>query len=474
MISSKTAQLGFNTPSPELELDNLPIQGQLPNWLEGTLVRNGPGTFKVGEQSYRHWFDGLAMLHRFTFQSGKVSYGNKFIRGNAYQSATKAGYITYSEFATDPCRSLFSRVMAVFSPQITDSAKVSIGKVAERYLALCETPIQVEFDLQTLETVGVFNYEQGNVGQMTTAHPHFDQGAAYNVVTRFNRVSQYRVYQIQGTGQPHKIASLPVKQPAYMHSFGMSQNYIIITEFPLVVNSISLLLWLKPFIENYQWKPKRGTPFYVVNRHTGELVGRYDSDPFFAFHHVNAFEVGDELVVDIDAYDDASIIQSYYLKRLGDDKNELPFGNLRRYRIPLKQKRGRLDYELLSDTCIELPRIDYERVNMQPNYRYIYGIGVSPQQRQGFYNQLVKIDVQIGKTQTWSAENCYPGEGVFIAAPSPQTEDDGVVISVVLDTVKGNSFLLVLDATSLTEIARAEIPHPILFGYHGEFFGAES
>ena len=48
--------------------------------------------------------------------------------------------------------------------------------------------------------------------------------------------------------------------------------------------------------------------------------------------------------------------------------------------------------------------------------------------------------------------------------------DDGVVLSVVLDAAQGRSFLLVLDAASLGEIARAYVPHPILFGYHGEYF----
>ena len=67
-----------------------------------------------------------------------------------------------------------------------------------------------------------------------------------------------------------------------MHSFGMSENYLILTEFPLVVNPISLLLWLKPYIENFKWEPRRGTPFWVINRHTGETVGRFESDPFFA------------------------------------------------------------------------------------------------------------------------------------------------------------------------------------------------
>jgi carotenoid cleavage dioxygenase-like enzyme len=40
---------------------------------------------------------------------------------------------------------------------------------------------------------------------------------------------------------------------------------------------------------------------------------------------------------------------------------------------------------------------------------------------------------------------------------------------VVLDARRGNSFLLVLDARSLEERARAEVPHHIPFGFHGAF-----
>lgn len=55
--------------SPEVQLDDVPVAGELPTWLAGSLLRNGPGTFQVGERRYRHWFDGPAMLHRFTFES---------------------------------------------------------------------------------------------------------------------------------------------------------------------------------------------------------------------------------------------------------------------------------------------------------------------------------------------------------------------------------------------------------------------
>ena len=45
-----------------------------------------------------------------------------------------------------------------------------------------------------------------------------------------------------------------------------------------------------------------------------------------------------------------------------------------------------------------------------------------------------------------------------------------MALSVVLDTRRRRSFLLVLDARSFTEIARAEVPHHIPYGFHGELF----
>jgi beta,beta-carotene 9',10'-dioxygenase len=471
----KVFDLGFGKSEQEIELDSLPVQGKIPHWLTGTLLRNGPGTFHVGEQRYRHWFDGLAMLHKFAFENGRVSYANKFLECNAHSAAMETGRITYSEFATDPCRDFFQRVMAVFSPKITDSAKVSIAQMADQYIALAETPIQVEFDPETLKTVGVFSYEEGTTGQMTTVHPHFDyaRDTVYNVVTRYHRISHYRLYQMVSGGAWQRVGQVAAKEPAYMHSFGMSQNYIILTEFPMVVNPLSLLLWLRPYIENFAWKPKRGTPITVMNRFTGEIVARYKTDAFFGFHHVNAFEVGDELVFDIVAYPDAEILKAYYLRTLEDPNMEIPFGKLRRYRLPLKDKRKPVTWETISEECMELPRFDYERYNTNPAYRYVYASSINPQQRKGFYNQIVKVDIETRQSQTWFAENCYPGEPVFVGAPGRTAEDEGVVLSVVLDAAKGNSFLLVLDAQTFTEIGRAEIPHAVLFGYHGDYFNHE-
>ena len=469
---SNKFQKGFSTQANEIKIEALPIEGSIPAWLTGTLVRTGPAKYEVGQQSYRHWFDGLAMLHSFSFGDGQVSYANKFLQSRAYQKAVEAGKISYGEFATDPCRSIFERVMSFFSPSgPSNNANVNVSKLADRFIAMTETPMTIEFDLQSLETVGPLPYDERIRGQMTTAHPHYDfaQEAGINYVLHFSRQSSYNVYRIPvGSKEQILIGSIPVQEPGYMHSFGMSENYIILVEFPLLVNPLRLMMSGKPLIENYRWQPEKGTRFFVMDKQSGEVVGQYSSDAFFAFHHINAFERDGDLIVDISAYPDAGIVNALYLDRLrGKNGGAAPGADFRRYHLPAGGTVA--TYEILSEEQIELPRINYKRHNGR-DYRYAYGASGKKAAQYDFLNQLVKVDVQNQATKTWYQEACYPGEPVFVAAPDAKKEDDGVLLSVVLNGQKGNSFLLILSAETFEEIARAEVPQHIPFGFHGQYF----
>ena len=48
-------------------------------------------------------------------------------------------------------------------------------------------------------------------------------------------------------------------------------------------------------------------------------------------------------------------------------------------------------------------------------------------------------------------------------------EDRGVVLAPALDVDAERSMLLVFDAVSLEELARARLPHHHPFGFHGRF-----
>jgi beta,beta-carotene 9',10'-dioxygenase len=459
-------RLGFETLDAETTIGELELEGSLPEWLSGSLVRTGPAKFEIGASGYRHWFDGLAMLHRFAFAGGNISYANRYLESRAYRAARDGGRIAYAEFATDPCRTLFRRVASLFAPPaFGENANVNVMRMGEDFVAMTETPLPVSFDPQTLRTLGV---GAPAPGQLTVAHPHASpsSGEMVSYATHFGPRTTYRMYTRGRDGEQRVLATLGASRPAYMHSFAITERFAVLVEFPFVVVPLAIPLSGRPFIENYKWHPERGTRFRVVELESGNVHGTYEGDPFFAFHHVNAFERDGELVIDVCAYEDAEIVRGLYLENLRREHPGLPTPELRRCRVSLQS--GRVTYERLGDAGIELPRIDYARRNGRP-YRFAYGAAQSD--RGDFLDQIVKVDTHDGSNSVWEEPGAYPGEPVFVRDPhaDAEREDAGVLLSLTLDSQRERSYLLVLDAADLQELARASVPHAIPFGFHGQF-----
>jgi beta,beta-carotene 9',10'-dioxygenase len=411
---------GFDSLQDETHLDNLPVTGELPRWLQGSLLRTGPAKWDLGDRSVNHWFDGLAMLHRFSFANGDVSYANRFLETKAYRAAKASGEIEYSEFATDPCRSLYQRVTSMFSPKLTDNANVNLAKLGERFVAMTETPIPVQFDAETLAAAGVA-YDVP--GHLTTAHPHLDRATKgmLNYAAKLGPRTSYRFFRVRpDSTKPEVLATKRVREPAYMHSFGLTERWLVLAEFPFVVNPPRLAFSGRPYIENYRWKPELGTRFHLFDRGTGETVGPFETDARFGFHFVNAYEEDGEVVADICTFPDAGIVEDLYLERLRNGK-PIAQPSLERFRI--STRGGSVATERLIDEHMELPRINYGRRNERP-YRYAWGVGCDG----GWLDRIVKADVVERRSTTWVEEGCYPGEPVFVAEPGDEGADEGVLL----------------------------------------------
>ncbi|WP_193074327.1 carotenoid oxygenase family protein [Pseudomonas sp. FME51] len=472
-MANTGSALGFTTLDQELTEIELHRHGQIPEWLEGDLLRTGPAQFEVGKVPYRHWFDGLAMLYRFHFQGGRVVYSNRYLQSDAYLQAKATGAPHSSEFATNPRPTLLQRLRLVARAGTGANANVNTSRIGTQTVALTETPHPVAFDPVSLATLDSHTLPPSLPGQITTAHPHFDarRQCQYNYLLEFGRVSKYRLYRIDtGSTEAQHVATVITQRPAYMHSFGMSERYLVLTEFPLVTNPLRFLLRNRPFIQNYRWEPERGTLFHVIDKDTGQILKTARAEPFFAFHHVNAFEQDGKLCVDIIAFPDASVIDELYLKHLRSEAPTKAAGKLIRFTIDLDSDAAVMS-RTLANAVVELPRFDYRRRAGQ-HYRYVYAAGTSP--NAAFIDKLIRIDLEAGKETAWSEADCYPGEPVFVPRPEGEDEDDGVVLAVVLDARAGRSFLIVLDAASWTEQARFELPHPVPFGFHGNFFVARN
>jgi beta,beta-carotene 9',10'-dioxygenase len=144
----------------------------------------------------------------------------------------------------------------------------------------------------------------------------------------------------------------------------------------------------------------------------------------------------------------------------------IPPAKLCRCQVPLTGNHE-ATMQQLCDVSLEMPRIDYPSHNGR-RYRYAYGTG--PRRAGDFFTHLAKVDVESGAVAGQYKDNCYPGEPIFVPSPDRRNEDDGVILSVVLDSERESSFLLILDAGAFEEIARVEVPLQIPFDFHGAFY----
>ncbi len=131
--------LGITSLTIESPETKLPQSGEIPNWLEGTLIRNGPALFNVGQNYVPHFFDGLAMLHSFRFVNGQVFYKNKFLRTSPYKTMVEDKSLDFSGFGQRG-----SKQEAIYIP----NANINVAKFANSYVALTEVPLPVIFDLE--------------------------------------------------------------------------------------------------------------------------------------------------------------------------------------------------------------------------------------------------------------------------------------------------------------------------------------
>uniref|UniRef100_A0A2K5X5K4 Carotenoid-cleaving dioxygenase, mitochondrial n=2 Tax=Macaca fascicularis TaxID=9541 RepID=A0A2K5X5K4_MACFA len=432
------------------------VWGHFPKWLNGSLLRIGPGKFEFGKDKYNHWFDGMALLHQFRMAKGTVTYRSKFLQSDTYKANSAKNRIVMSEFGTlaipDPCKNVFERFMSRFELP---------GKAA---------------------------------------------GFSYKVI----RVPPEKVdleETIHGAQVICSIAPTEKGKPSYYHSFGMTRNYIIFIEQPLKMN-----LWKiatskirgKAFSDGISWEPQCNTRFHVVDKHTGQLLpGRYYSKPFVAFHHINAFEDQGCVIIDLCCQDNGRILEVYQLQNLRKAGEELDqvYNSAgrsfpRRFVLPLnvslnapegdnlsplsytsasavKQADGTIwcshenlhQEDLEKEGGIEFPQIYYGQFSGK-KYRFFYGCGF----RHLVGDSLIKVDVVNKTLKVWREDGFYPSEPVFVPVPGTNEEDGGVILSVVITPNQNESnFLLVLDAKNFEELGRAEVPVQMPYGFHGTF-----
>lgn len=466
-MTTNAFEAGFQSVGSEYETVELPVEGTVPDWLSGTLIRNGPGSFTVGETRLNHWFDGLAMLQKYEFDAGSVRYSNRFLRTESYADAAD-GTLT-GQFATDEdgLSKVLNWVRNIGPPDPTDNANVHIARLDGKFVALTEVPNWVRFDPETLATAGKFRFADSFTCHMISAHLVHDnhRGEHIGHALEFGRTHRYHLFRIpDGTRRRELITTIPAAgKPAYVHSLGVSQRHIILVETPL---RIDLKRTLSPFHEGFfdllRWEDNRETELTIVERDTGEIVRRHAVEPFFTFHTINTYDTEDGVVIDLISFEDESIVNSLSLDALESEgfNGTIP-GRAVRFYLPFS---GTPTRKRLFPGGVELPTVPDER--MTHPYRYAYAQATD---RQGA-NGVVKIDTERGQSVERWEDGLYIEEPIPVIRPDATAEDDGVVLATALDVNAEQSLLFVFDAKTLTERARVTLPQHNPFGFHGRFF----
>ncbi|KAF6102291.1 beta-carotene oxygenase 2 [Phyllostomus discolor] len=501
------------------------VRGHFPKWLNGSLLRIGPGKFEFGKDKYNHWFDGMALLHQFRIEKGAVTYKSKFLQSDTYKANTVHNRIVISEFGTlalpDPCRNIFERFMSKFElPAITDNTNVNYVRYKGDYYVSTETNFMNKLDIETLEKTEKVDWSKFIAVNGATAHPHYDpDGTAYNMGNSYGpHGSCYNIIRvppekvdlgdtIQGAKVICSIASTESLKPSYYHSFGMTKNYIIFIEQPVKMNLRKIItskIRGKAFSDGISWEPQYNTRFHVVDKHTGQLLpGMYYTKPFVTFHQINAFEDQGCVIIDLCCQDNGRNLDLYQLQNLRKAGKELDqvYESIarsfpRRFVLPLhvslnapegenlnplsyssasavKQADGKIwcSYENLhpenleEEGGIEFPQINYGQCSGK-KYHFFYGCGF----RHLVGDSLIKVDVVNKTLMVWREDGFYPSEPVFVPVPGTSEEDGGVLLSVVITPNQNKSnFLLVLDAKNFDELGRAEVPVQMPYGFHGTY-----
>lgn len=355
------------------------VKGQIPEWILGSFLQNGPGKFFYGDKIVRHLFDGAALVQKYHIEEGKVMYQCRYLRTEAFKKNLVAKDVTINEFAT-PGTNKDGRLAFIgdLGKIMSDNTFISVYPLGQEYYCYYESPFIQRVDPDTLFTLKTINLNKHWNVLTNASHPHFDDygnllslgmkvgttGPEYIITkTKVDDDNYMAILDNKAKGDHYlkdetldlakfdesqivaKVKSRWMMDPSYMHSFSVTENYYVIVEQPMTVNVPSLIagtLKKRPMINSMRWKGESTTLFHVVHKVTGERIKmRYRTKAFFFLHTINAYEDEGHIVIDICSFSKPDMLYCMYLEALqkaqsNPDYAELFRGRPQRYVLPLK------------------------------------------------------------------------------------------------------------------------------------------
>jgi carotenoid cleavage dioxygenase len=205
-----------------------------------------------------------------------------------------------------------------------------------------------------------------------------------------------------------------------------------------------------------QWSDEYGARLGVMPR-TGSNadVVWYDIDPCYVYHPLNAYEDGDDIIIDV-------------CRLAHSMKPGAPEVPPLLHRWTIHQATGRVSEQQLDDNPVEFPRVPDSVVGQKHRYGYTAQFGSGLPTAVAFR----KYDLQTNTSRAHELPGGrVGGEPVFVPAQGATLEDDGYLMSFVYDPAEDRSELVILDAANMASspIARVHLPTRVPAGFHGSW-----
>ena len=425
----------------EVTVLNLEVTGTLPPELDGRYLRNGPNPIgKVNEKKY-HWFTGHGMVHGLRIRGGQAEwYRNRWVRNNEVAKLLGES-IPASDWPAD--HQQFAANTNVIGHNGQTFAIVEAGA----------PPVELSYDL---ETVRISNLG-GTLPHAYSAHPKRDPlTGELHVMTYFWGWGNQVQYLVVGTdGRVRRHVDIPTAGGPMIHDIAFTQKYILVFDLPTVFNIDAAMSGASlPYYWDHNYQARIGL---LPREGNGNDVKWIDIDPCYIFHPMNAYDDGDEVVLDAARHD-----KMFDRERRGPSEGP---PTLDRWRLNVVT--GTHTCERIDDRPQEFPRINESLIGLRNQFGYCAGIGKDFAQ-----DTLIKVDLDSRRVEARTDTLRYGyGEPVFIPRDGATAEDDGYVMALRLDTETQTSDLAVFDAQAITEdpIAVVHVPVRIPNGFHGNW-----
>jgi all-trans-8'-apo-beta-carotenal 15,15'-oxygenase len=449
----------------------LEVEGRVPVDLCGTLYRNGPGRFEMGDRSgvpapIDHWFDGMGAVSGVRFAPDGVSGAVRLIAPPSLETERTSGTRTHWGFGTAP-NGWWRRLLH----RSRNSANTNVVAWGDRLFALYEGNLPTEVHPNTLETIDEVDLD-GVIPQCFSAHPHrVDARAAlYGFGVRWAMRPMLDVFELPDAGPARRLCSLPLDGIPLLHDFAATERHLIFIVPPVRLDRWRQLWGLGTPRDNLHWHGHKGTEIIVIPIDAPDQVRRFTTDPFWMWHTANAYETADgEIVVDMVRYDSFDTLD-WLDGILADRPKRAADGFLSRLRIDTRG--GSVTEERLSDIRVEFPRVDPRHEGAQHSQIWTAAHSSVETAAAHIQDGIAVVDVARGQDAFIDlGADTYCSEPVVVSRPDTAQPDDAWVLSLGYDAAADRSFVAIVDAARPTEgpVAKVWYDQPVPYTFHGNF-----